>query len=346
MDDGDTHTVAAPSASKSIMYTDDDAHPLMPPETEDPRPWEKGGVAQPGSWSELLRKTGDVLHNLEQQTNHDGNRAFLIRLAKDIKEEDMRLPEYPKAAKHVDHLMKRDIADAFKFGQLIETDPTLEKAVWYHANSVQFSRPANSLRGSIARLSQDQMWRLITRVSVESAVWHVPKMHTWVDQQTLHSVVVAEVAAALVDQVRCTEYVAGLMHGIGKLPIYRAAVRSRRGPKPDAHYVNNFCKAMRPTIGVLVARTWDLDPAVIEAIGHHNAPNSAPNQKKIAWMVHLANMIAHTAAAEAEGLESDGRDVIENMRGVRFDVENAFDVAHDAISEAEAYQAAMKVEDE
>ena len=57
-------------------------------------------------------------------------------------------------------------------------------------------------------------------------------------------------------------------------------------------------------------------------------------------------MIAHTAAAEAEGLESDGRDVIENMRGVRFDVENAFDVAHDAISEAEAYQAAMKVEDE
>ena len=326
------------------MYTEDDTHPLMPPGGADPRPWEKGGVAQTGSWSELLRKTGEVLQSLEQKTNHDGNRAFLTRLAKDIKEEDMRLPGYPQSAKHVDHLMKRDIADAFKFGQLIETDPALEKAVWYHANSVQFSRPANSLRGAIARLSQDHMWRLITRVSVESAIWHVPKMTTWVEQQTLHSVVVAEVAATLVDQIRCDAYTAGLLHGIGKLPIYRAAVRSRRGSKPDAQYVHEFCRAMHPTIGVLVGRTWDLDPAIIEAIGHHNAPNSAPKQKKIAWMVHLANMIAHTAAAEAEGLDSDGREVLENMKGVRFDVENAFDVAHDAISEAEAYQAAMKTE--
>ena len=327
------------------MYTDDDTHPLMPPEKEDLRPWENGGVAQPGSWSELLRKTGDALHSLERKTTHDGNRAFLLRLAKDIKEDDMRLPTYPHAAKHVDHLMQRDIADAFKFGQLIETDPALEKAVWYHANTVQFSRPANSLRGAIARLSQDQMWRLITRVSVESMVWHVPKMNTWVEQQTLHSVVVAEVAAALVSEVRCSAYVAGLLHGIGKLPIYRAAVRSRRSPQPEAHYVDEFCKKMHPTIGVLVGRTWDLQPAILEAIGHHNAPNSAPKQKKIAWMVHLANMIAHTATAEAEGLESEGREVIAQLKGVRFDVENAFDVAHDAISEAEAYQAAMKVDD-
>ena len=328
------------------MYPEDNTHPLMPPEKDDPRPWDKGGVAQAGSWSELLRKTGDMLHSLERKTLHDGNRAFLLRLAKDIKEDDMRLPAYPHTAKHVDHLMKRDIADAFKFGQLIETDPALEKAVWYHANSVQFSRPANSLRGAIARLSQDQMWRLITRVSIEATVWHVPKMNAWVNQQTLHSVVVAEVAAALVDEIRCTEYTAGLLHGIGKLPIYRAAVRSRRGPQPEAQYVDEFCRAMHPTIGVLVGRTWDLEPAVLEAIGHHNAPNSAPKHKKVAWMIHLANMIAHTAAAEAEGMDSDGREVIEQMKGVRFDVENAFDVAHDAISEAEAYQAAMQTEDE
>jgi len=202
------------------------------------------------------------------------------------------------------------------------------------------------LRGAIARLSQDNMWRLITRVSLESSIWHVPKMKTWVDQQTLHSVVVAEVAATLVEQVRCPEYFAGLLHGIGKLPIYRAAVRSRRGPEPDAQYVHQFCKAMHPTIGVLVGRTWDLEPSILEAIGHHNSPNSAPTHKKTAWMVHLANVIAHTAAAEAEGLETEGREVLENMQGVRFDIENAFDVAHDAISEAEAYQAAMDAEED
>ena len=326
------------------MFTDDDAHPLMPPVTDDPRPWEKGGIAQGGSWSELLRTTGDMLQKLEQETTHEGNRAFLVRLGKDIKEDDMRLPEFPRAAKHVDHLMKRDIADAFKFGQLIETDPALERSVWYHANSVQFSRPANSLRGAIARLSQDQMWRLITRVSIESAVWHVPKMKTWVEQQTLHSVVVAEVASSLVEEVRCPEYVAGLMHGIGKLPIYRAAVRTRRGPKPDAGYVQQFCKAMHPVIGVLVGRTWDLDGPIMQAIGHHNAPNTAQAHKRTVWMVHLANIVAHTAAAEAEGIDTEGREILEKMPGVRFDMEATFDVAHDAISEAEAYQAAINAE--
>ncbi len=326
------------------MFDDHDDHPLMPPHIEGVRAWENGGVAKSGSWSQLLQQTSETLQTLERKINHEGNRAFLIRLAKDIKEDDIRLPEYPQAARRVDHLMKRDIADAFKFGQLIETDPALEKAIWYHANSVQFSRPANSLRGAIARLSQDQMWRLITRVSVESAIWRVPKMKAWVDQQILHSVVVAEVAASLAEQVRCPEYLAGLLHGIGKLPIYRAAVRHRRGPAPDATFVHEFCTKMHPTIGVLVGRIWELDPVIIEAIGHHNAPNSAPTHKKTAWMVHLANIVAHTAAAEAEGLDTDGREVLAQMPGVRFDAELTFDVAHDAISEAEAYISAMNAE--
>jgi HD-like signal output (HDOD) protein len=328
------------------MFDDDDAHPLTPPDSGNPRPWEKGGSVQSGSWSDVLRTTGDLLKTIEQESTHDGNRAFLIRLAKDIKEDGMRLPEFPRAAKHVDHLMKRDIADAFKFGQLIATDPMLEQAVWYHANSVRYSRPANSLRGAIARLSQDQMWRLITRVSVESAVWHVPHMKAWVDKQTLHSVVVAEVASSLVNEVRCDEYFSGLLHGIGRLAIYRAAVRSRRGPKPDAAFVDNFCQTMYPTIGVLIGRNWDVEPQILEAIGHHNAPNNAPTHKKTAWMIHLANIVAYTAEAEAEGLDTEGREVLSQMNGVRFDIDEAFDVAHDAISEGEAYQAAMDAEAE
>jgi len=328
------------------MFDDDDAHPLTPPQSDDPRPWENGGYAKTGSWSDVLKNTGDILAKLERQSNHDGNRAFLIRLAKDIKDEDMRLPQFPRAAKHVDHLMKKDSADAFKFGQLIDSDPTLETAVWYQANSVRYSRPANSLRGAIARLSQDQMWRLITRVSIESAVWHVPHMKTWVNKQTLHAVVVAEVASGLVNHVRCDEYLGGLLHGIGRLAIYRAAVRSRRGAKPDARFVDQFCTTMYPTIGVLIGRQWDLEPPIIEAIGHHNAPNTAPTHKKTAWMIHLANIVAHTAQAEADGLDSDGREVLGKMNGVRFDIEEAFDVAHDAISEGEAYQAAMAAESE
>ena len=329
------------------MFFDEETHPLMPPQSDDPRPWSHGGTSPVGTWADVLKTTREQLTSLEHAQDHDGNRLFLHRLNKDLQEEDLKLPAFPSAVKSVDHIMERDIADAFKFPKLLETDPALERAVWCKANSVQFSRPANSMRGAIARLSQDQMWRLITRVGIESAVWHVPKLKSWVDAQRIHSVVTAEVAAHLVGETRCRSYVGGLLHGIGKLSVYRAAVRYRRGPEPENAFVIQICNQFYPVIGVLIGRTWDLDPAIVTSMGFHNAPTQAPDVgKKTAWMVHLANIIAYTAAAEAEGLESDGREALAQMKGVRFDVEEAFDVAHDALSEAEAFIAAQHVEAE
>ena len=329
------------------MNTDDDLHPLTPIQGEDSRPWAVGGVCRHGKWAEILKGTQDKLRSLEHAAGHIGNRQFIHRLSKDLNETDMKLPAYPASVKTVDHMMKRDNADAFKFSQLLETDPALEQAVWYQANSVEYSRPAGSLRGAIARLSQDNMWRLITRVGIESAVWHVPHMQPWVNKQRMHGVTVAEVASHLAGSRRCDAYVAGLLHGVGRLSIYRAAVRHRRGPAPEAGFVSSLSDEMYPTIGVLIARTWDVDPGIVTAIGFHNAPSTAPDSgKKTAWLIHLANIIAHTASAEAEGLDSDGREVLANMRGVKLNIEDAFDVAHDALSECESFHAAQDAETE
>ena len=327
--------------------TFDDVHPLTPPDTDDLQPWTHGGVAPTGTWADVLKQTLTQLKALEHNQTHDGNRLFLHRLNKDLHEPDLKLAPFPTAVKQVEHMMKRDNADAFKFSKLLETDPALEHAVWYQANSVRYSRPANSLRGAIARLSQDQMWRLITRVGIESSIWHVPHMQPWVDKQRIHAVVVAEVAAHLADRTRCKEYVAGLLHGIGRLSIYRAAIRHRRSPAPENDFVIQICNQFYPVIGVLIGRTWDLEPSVVNAIGFHNSPTKAPEQgKKTAWIIHLANIIAHTTVAEAEGLDSQGRDALAQMKGVRFDTDEAFDVAHDALSEAEAFIAAQQLEAE
>jgi len=284
---------------------------------------------------------------LELTATHLGNRKFLSRLGKDIRTEDMKLPAFPQAAKMVHHLLKRDIADAFKFAKLLDTDPALEHAVWYQANSVQYSRPASSLRGAIARLSQNKMWRLITRVSIESAVWHVPRMDHWVNQQRLHSAVVAELASHLSTNEFGPEYMAGLLHGVGRLSVYRAAVRHRRNPAPQAEFVAQISDQFYTRIGALLARTWDLDPVVTAAIAHHNAPVQAnANVRHTVWMVHLANIIAHTAVAESMGLESEGRDHLTHLKGVSFDIDLAFDLAHDVISETEAFHAAQDADGE
>ena len=329
------------------MFFDDDIHPLTPPFGHDLRPWSRGKPAKTGSWSEVLKATCDDLKALEVNLAHSGNRLFLVRLAKDIKTDGMKLPPFPVAVKQVDHMMRRDIADAFKFSKLLETDPALEHAVWYHANSVQYSRPASSFRGAIARLSQVQMWRLITHVGIESAVWHVPHMEHWVRREKMHAAVVAEVAAHLTQEAYCPEYVCGLLHGIGRLSIYRAAVRHRRSPAPEVDFVAKVADDFYATIGMLVARSWDLDPIVTGAIAHHNNPNNAPSEsKKAAWMVYLANIISHTAMAEAEGLDTEGRETLANLRGVSFNIEEAFDVAHDSLSENEAFQDAQQAHED
>ena len=329
------------------MTIDDERHPLAPPESIDPRPWEHGGVAPPGTWADVLKQTLKQLTVIEHRQTHDGNRLFIHRLAKDLQEPDLRLPAFPQAVKQVDHMMKRDNADAFKFSKLIESDPAIEHAVWYQANSVRYTRPASSLRGAIARLSQDQMWRVITRVGIESSVWHVPHMQAWVDKQRLHAVVVAEVSAHLVNDVRCNAYVAGLLHGIGRLSIYRAAVRYRRSTPPENEFVIQISNQFYPALGVLIGRTWDIEPEIVTALGFHNFPTKAPDVgKKECWMVHLANIIAYTAAAESEGLDSDGREFLSRMKGVSFDTDEAFDVAHDALGEAESFIAAQYLEAE
>ncbi len=282
------------------------------------------------------------LSALECSASHKGNRLFLHRLIKDLHATDLKLPGFPSVAKAVDLMMKKDRADAFKFSKLLEEDPALEHAVCYQANSVLYSRPTSSIRGAIARISQDNMWRLITRVSIEASVWHVPHMESWVDAQRSHAVVVAEVAAHLIGERRCTAYLSGLLHGIGRLSIYRAAVRHRRNPAPESDFVIQMCNQLYSAIGMLIAKAWGLEDTVIIAIGFHNGPSSAPQiGKKDAWVVHLANIIAHTVAAEAEGLDTDGREIIAQMKGVRFDREEAFDIAHDALSECDAYQAAQ-----
>ena len=314
----------------------------MPPQGVDVRPWTRGRSARTGRWSDVLTSTCDDLNALEQTLSHSGNRMFLNRLVKDLKTDDMRLPTFPPAVNKANDLMNRDIADAFKFAKLLQTDPALEQAVWHHANSVRYSRPASSFRGAIARLSQHRMWRLITQVGIESAVWHVPHMDGWVRQQTMHAAVVAEVAGHLTQMGHCTEYVCGLLHGIGRLSIYRAAVRHRRGPPPEAEFVARISDDFYATVGTLISRCWDFGPVVTGAIAHHNRPSAAdPVSKKAAWMVYLANIVAHTAMAEAEGLDSEGREVLSDLQGVSFNIEEAFDVAHDAISENEAFQHAQ-----
>jgi HD-like signal output (HDOD) protein len=202
---------------------------------------------------------------------------------------------------------------------------------------VQFSRPPGGLKGAIARIGHDDLWRIATRVSLESSVFKVAGMEDLVQEIRLHSFAVAEVTAWMAGEKRGNNYLVGLLHDVGKFVVLRCAVSSRRNPDPHPGFVTDIVQRFHPALSVLVAHAWQLGPMACAAMGYHHDPRKTPKEhRRTAFYLYLADIVAHGAAAERQGMPSRAREVLNNLKGISFDADKAMDRAHDAYNDFEA----------
>jgi len=303
----------------------------------DPAPWEKGAVAPTLELDALRNQCLMDLAAMDQHASGVGDRKFIGRLAKAISARGLRLPPFPDIARKLETLLSGKRADAYKISRLVEKDPALVRAVWVRATSVQFSRPPGGLQGAIARIGHDDLWRIATRVSLESSVFKVAGMQDLVEDIRLHSFAVAEVTAWMAGEKRGPNYLAGLLHDVGKFVVYRCAVSSRRVPDPHPDFVADIVQRFHTSLSVLIAHAWQLGPMAAAAMGYHHDPRKAPKEyRRTAWYLFLADIVAHGAAAERQGMPSRAREVLGSLKGINFDGDAAMDRAHDAFNDFEA----------
>lgn len=231
----------------------------------------------------------EILHET-QHAQDPGDQAFLQRLAKVLVTSDLHLPPFPSIARELDNLLFRGDPSVVEVTAVVERDPGLLREVWLRASGANFRKPPSRLDEAIARIGFTDLWRIAMQMSMQSPVFRAGTFQQEAEAIHEHGVLCADIAAQLSREPRGNAYLAGLLHDVGKLVIFRAAGGGGKD-KPNGTLVERMVQNHHSAIGMLAARSWNLGADVEFAIGFHHHPPAA--------MIGRPGPLGPTAIAEA-----------------------------------------------
>jgi len=303
--------------------------PELEPASVGVPPWDLGGVA-PSLDAKVVRTAllGDLFRRGDECEN-DGDRAFISRLVRIVGTEKLDLPPFPDVARQLDKLLRQPEVPMNKVVKIAERDPSLVKRIWQIACSANFLEPPTSFQAAVSRVGFDALWRVGMSTCMYDAVFRVRGFQEAVDRVRAHGVVSAEVASWLAPDDKGQIYLAGLLHDVGKLLIYRTASVKPPNPPPSMEYVEQIAQRYHPAIGVLVARSWQLGDVVTAGAGFHHAPDMVDEAfRDVAWRVRIADIATYTAEYARNGQDCGGLMALLEIESPRFDAARAIGKAH------------------
>ena len=297
-------------------------------------PWD-GGLPVPTAQPDDARTAVlEVLWAEVDRTTDEGNRAFLQRLARECGSRKLDFPLFPDAALQIDAVLRGREPSVADVARIVRREPDLVRRVWQDANGVNFARKAGTLDEAIVRIGFDALWRIGMRACMNAPVFRVRGFQDEVNHVRAVSIVTADVASALVPGGDV--YLAGLLHAIGKLVVYRAAMARPPAPEPDPELVRRLARTLHAQIAVLVADAWKLSPEVVAAIAFAPDPALASSTGAGAVVFEQARAVragciaAHTAAEARVGREVGGLMALVGLPGPAIDAARLVARAHDA----------------
>jgi HD-like signal output (HDOD) protein len=301
------------------------------------KPWEHGGVA-PSLDPDVVRPAlmGSLFDALDECTTEAGE-AFLSRLIRQLGTDKLDLPPFPDVAWRLDTLLRLGDPPLLRVVKIVRREPALVRRVWTQACSAFYARPPNSLDHAVARIGFDALWRIGMSACLYSEVFRVRGFQDDANAVRRHGIVAADVAAWLSGKKLGGVYLAGLLHDVGKLLIYKAASPPRSGELPDHALVDHIATEHHASIGVLVAHDWKLGPEVAAGIGYHHDPLQAPAQyQECAMQVQVANIATHTAELSRLGRDCGGLLALLDLPGLNIDVARTIGKAHEVMDGLES----------
>jgi HD-like signal output (HDOD) protein len=310
--------------------------PPSPSLVEDPGtvqgapPWEAGGVAPSIDVDEVRPSLMASLFEHQDQCDTEADKAFLNRLIRLLSTDQMDLPPFPDVAWQLDTLLRLGDPPLVRVLKLVRREAALVRRVWTQACSVFYARPPNSLDHAVARIGFDALWRIGMSACLYSEVFWVRGFQDQADEVRQHGIVTADVAAWLSGKKLGAVYLAGLLHDVGKLVIYRAAATTEPVGLPNKDLVDRVAADLHASIGVLVAHAWKLGPEAAAGIGFHHKPEDAPPEYfQTAMQVYVSNIATHTADLSRQGQDCGGLMTLLGVEGIEFDVARTIGKAHE-----------------
>ena len=293
-------------------------------------PWADGGVAPDIDPDVVRPHLMGLLFEIQDQCHSDADRAFLLRLIRLMGTDQLDLPPFPDVAWQLDKLLHQGDPPLVRVVKLVRREPALVRRVWTAACSAFYARPPNSLDHAVARIGVDALWRIGMSACLHAEVFRVRGFQEAADEVRQHGIVVADVAAWMSGKKLGAVYLAGLLHDVGKLMVYKAAAGDKSKSMPSVDLVDRVGAEAHASIGVLVAHAWKLGPEVAAGIAFHHDPSQAPAQHlETALQVQVANIATHTAVLSRQGKDCGGLLELLKLEGIRFDVARTIGKAHE-----------------
>jgi HD-like signal output (HDOD) protein len=203
------------------------------------------------------------LTELELSMQFTSVQNFLVYVQEELAANRMVLPILPDIALRVRQAVTDDKVSAAELAELIITDMSLATRLIQVANSPLYRgiNPINNIQTAVARLGSKIVGTLITSLALQQIFTPSNKFlaehfrKVW--EQSISVSALSRALASLTPHLDADEaMLAGLIHQIGKLPIF-IVVEKIPEFRDSPSRMNKLLEKAHPAVGKLIMESWD-----------------------------------------------------------------------------------------
>jgi HD-like signal output (HDOD) protein len=245
---------------------------------------------------------------------------------------EFELPVLPRTATEIIELGRRPRAEISDYARVVESDPSVVKAVIDVANSSFFSSlsDVSGLDQAIVRIGLRQLERIVLTHAMRSRVFRVRGYEQTLQRLVAHSLAAgigAQAAAATSSAPSGDAFLGGLFHDLGKFVLVRIVgdVQKKLHWTAPPRLLDDAFGAFHVQIGESICRHWEFPEMICDAVGAHECPGEASRGTELHRAVYLGNRLAHVVidgvdlrealpgddpVVVADGLEADALELL------------------------------------
>ncbi|MSP55814.1 MAG: serine/threonine protein kinase [Myxococcales bacterium] len=273
---------------------------------ESPAPWDGAESAREEDIGAVRVQLTERLHVLRESAPTRNDWLFIDRLVRACSAPLLDFPLFPTGARRLEWLLRSGDIDQIQVVEVVVREPGMLKRVWDEANSAAFgSTPPANVREAVMRLGHRRLWQIAMSASMSAKLFHARDHQEHANHLREVSIVAAD-ASAVFDPSG-DAYLPALLHGLGKLVVYRCGPAGKPQDSASPEYVGSVADRVYPSVGMLLADAWKLGPGAATSIGFAPTPERSPREHHLAALATRAGCIAaHESWALNQGRTFDG----------------------------------------
>lgn len=273
---------------------------------EAPAPWDGAEAASEPEVDPVRARLTERLHGLRECAASRNDWLFIDRLVRVCSAPQLDFPLFPTGARRLDWLLRGGDIDQTQVIEVVIREPGLFKRVWDEAGSPAFgSNPPANVREAVMRLGHRRLWQIAMSASMNAKVFQARSHQGRANHLREVSIVAADVSLAF--DPGGDAYLPALLHGLGKLVVYRCGPSRKPEESACPDFVAKVADLVYPSVGMLLADAWNLGATAAASIGFAPTPERAEaGQKTVALATRAASIAAHEAWALQKARTFDG----------------------------------------